>query len=306
MNEHDLAGKWGDPICEAQQAELQGYLDHWNTETEHGKRKSPFDGVELTGADVFWLATETGRDDSQDVSRYLPNLHLEGAILLEAHLEGADLRGAHLEGAILRFAHLEQASLLYAHLASADLFEAHLEGANLARTSLEQANLSLVHLEGADLTEAHLEGADLRAAYLDAATTLDSAVLGNGIRESVALADVRWGGVNVTTVDWSRVRLLGDELSGRRSRATGERHRRWEQYRALVEAVRAYRQVAAVLRSQGLLEDGNRFDYRGLVLQRRTFLLSGRIPQRIFSAIQAMLTGYGYRTPAVSHGTSCL
>src|ERR1044071_1285219 len=63
--------RWGDPISEERQAELQGYLDRWEAETDHGERKGPFDlgasrtgiphGVPLTGADVSWLA-ESGRN----------------------------------------------------------------------------------------------------------------------------------------------------------------------------------------------------------------------------------------------------
>src|SRR5260221_11372319 len=53
--------RWGDPISEERQAELQDYLDRWQAETEaeHGERKGPFAGVPLTGADVFYLAART-------------------------------------------------------------------------------------------------------------------------------------------------------------------------------------------------------------------------------------------------------
>ena len=70
--------RWGDPISAERQAELQGYLDRWEAETDHGTRKGPFDGVRLsdlrlTGADVSWLAEQSGRDQYGQV----PNLHLE-------------------------------------------------------------------------------------------------------------------------------------------------------------------------------------------------------------------------------------
>jgi hypothetical protein len=35
--------RWGDPISEERQAELQDYLDRWAAETDHGKRMGPFD-----------------------------------------------------------------------------------------------------------------------------------------------------------------------------------------------------------------------------------------------------------------------
>src|SRR5690242_1647704 len=94
--------RWGDPIREERQAELQGYLDLWESEIGYSARRGPFDsdgwkgtgtaGPHLTGADVFWLAeqSEHGRFGG------VPYLHLEGAILGWTHLEGTDLRGAHL------------------------------------------------------------------------------------------------------------------------------------------------------------------------------------------------------------------
>jgi hypothetical protein len=66
------------PIGEERQAQLQGYLDRWAAETDHSERNGPFDrlgeaGVQLTGADVFWLAQQSGRDERGA----MPNLHLE-------------------------------------------------------------------------------------------------------------------------------------------------------------------------------------------------------------------------------------
>ena len=96
--------KWGDPISSERQAELQGYLDRWEAETDHGEHKGPFDngphrpGVLLNGADVSWLAEQSGRDEIGRV----PNLHLEGATLTQALLAHASLRAAHLERADLR------------------------------------------------------------------------------------------------------------------------------------------------------------------------------------------------------------
>jgi hypothetical protein len=75
--------RWGEPITPERQAELQGMLDAWNAPgADHDQRQSPFDGVHLTGAEVSWLAEQSGRTDYGRV----PNLHLEGALLSEAHL----------------------------------------------------------------------------------------------------------------------------------------------------------------------------------------------------------------------------
>jgi hypothetical protein len=69
-----LNNGWRQPITEERQAELQGYLDRWEAETDHGKRKGPYDGVKLSGADTYWMAEQSQRD----ISYELPNFHLEG------------------------------------------------------------------------------------------------------------------------------------------------------------------------------------------------------------------------------------
>lgn len=115
----ETGDKWGDPIS----PERQGYLDWWEAETNHGQRTGPFDNVQLTGADVHWLANQSGYDALDGV----PNLHLEGADLREARLQGTDLRAAHLERANLWGIHLEAASLRGAHLEDSNLIDSHPE-----------------------------------------------------------------------------------------------------------------------------------------------------------------------------------
>ncbi len=94
------APKWGDPISEERQAELQGFLDAWNAPgADHGERKGPFDRTRLsdeeqrrlplTAAEVFWLAE---RVRPYELGPLL-DLHLEGAYLFGASLEGAYLLG---------------------------------------------------------------------------------------------------------------------------------------------------------------------------------------------------------------------
>lgn len=77
--------RWGAPI----RSERQGYLGRGVRDADHSERKGPFDWnyckVYLTGADVFWLAEQSGRSASDHV----PHLHLENANLNEAYLEGA-------------------------------------------------------------------------------------------------------------------------------------------------------------------------------------------------------------------------
>ncbi|MGO8946253.1 MAG: pentapeptide repeat-containing protein [Ktedonobacterales bacterium] len=177
----EQAPKWGDPISPERQAELQGYLNRWQSETDHGERKGPLDGIALTGADLSWLADQSERDGSGLV----PNLHLEGAFLSEASLQGAFLRGAHLE--------------------RSNLMQAYLEGAELASA----------HLEGADLRAAHLEHADLTATWFDKESSL-----GDTILTSVSLDQISFDQTNLTVVDWSLVTILGDEQTARVSKDT--------------------------------------------------------------------------------------
>ncbi len=320
-----LASKWGDPISAERRAEMQGILDAWDAPAaDHGDRKGPFDRAPLTGADVFWLAE---RMRTHDVFHSVPNLHLEGANLREAHLAGAFLRGVHLEAANLSGAHLERAYLPQAHLEGADLSEAHLAGVFLREAHLEGANLIVAHLKEASLREAHLEQADLRGAHLEGAgltgTHLEGAYLHGAHLEratlrgaqmdgktllqnatvakppsllgrlfprntSTALGDIRWGGVgtvDLTAVKWSHVARLGDEreagfLDGTEAHAT---------------VVRAYRQLAAQLRAQGLSEVADRFSYRAQIRQRSVLLRQWRLGQYLLSWFLALLAGYGYQ-----------
>ena len=227
--------------------------------------------------------------------------HLERADLGYVHLEGADLALAHLEEATLDAAHLEGTLLLGAHLKRAYLDAAHLEGAFLAWARLENAYLSRAHLEGAILDAAHLEGADLRAATLDGKTILIDAILAESPtlldrllnwlpltrrNTSASFGDVRWGGVgtvDLTAVQWDPVLRLGDE----RAAALGGDARE--------AVVRAYRQLAAQLRAQGMSEMADRFAYRAQIRQRAVLLRRFRLGPYLFSWFLAVLAGYGYR-----------
>lgn len=246
----------------------------------------------------------------------LINAHLEGALLHGAHLEGASLIEAHLGEAFLDDAHLEKSNLFQSHLCGANLSFAHLEGANLIRASLEEANLSfahlqgtllsearleganlmMAHLEGANLTRTHLEGARLQRASLDSTTVLDGAMLSDGRHKFAFLADVRWGGVNLTDVDWSSMKVLGDEYEARRRKARGRRAKeKTERLGEFKAAVHANRQLALVLRSQGMNEEADHFAYRAQLLQRVVYRRQRRLLKYIFSWFLDLLAGYGYQ-----------
>jgi Pentapeptide repeats (8 copies) len=133
--------RWGDPISEQRQAELQGYLDRWAAETDHGERRGPFDEAQLTGAEVFWLA---GR------------VRTAYGSVPELRLEGADLRNAHLEGAILNGASLDKTS----RLNDAVLADASFDQVTFDNTNLTVVDWSLVDILGDERTACERKGSD--------------------------------------------------------------------------------------------------------------------------------------------------
>jgi uncharacterized protein YjbI with pentapeptide repeats len=323
---------WGASISEGRQLKLQEVADRqqaWVAKPEMRRQaelqrlaqyraprhtpRVPLAAVELTGADVFWLAAYSLSGPAGDLARSkaalrdtlrlpaLPDLHLEGADLAGARLEGANLSLAHLEGANLSLAHLEGAHLAGARLEGAKLARAHLERAHLAAAHLEDANLVGAHLEGADLTQAYLDGADATQAHLDGSTTLTAAILASGagwlaavtrvlfghpVYRAISLADVRWNGANLTGADWSGLPRLGDERGERwwwRSRAEAER------------APRANIQLAKQLDGAGLKDDADRFFYQAHICRRGIHLLRGRPLRWLFSWVLFAIAGYGYR-----------
>jgi uncharacterized protein YjbI with pentapeptide repeats len=196
--------------------------------------------------------------------RYMAGVHLQGANLSQAHLEGAVLQGAHLDGATLRGTHLEEANLFRAYLKDAYLRGAHLEEAKLRGT----------RMEGAYLPEAHLQGADLRNAFFDNASNLERITLNEAKHGCALLADVQWGSVNLSVVNWLQLKILGDEYKARQreisipARTAREKGKLLEDYH---EAVRAYRQLANAMRAQGMNEEAIPFAYRAQLLQRKVY-----------------------------------
>jgi uncharacterized protein YjbI with pentapeptide repeats len=304
----------------------------------------PFSEIEpkLTRADIEWLLAthENGRGpvDWRDFSqREREGLDLRGANLSSENLdilpltrmcgsyEGRiffgteqqlDKTRVHLEWTKLQEAHLEGANLSGAYLAHADLRRAYLEEADLFGARLEGTNLDGAHLEGANLQDAHLEGASFRGAFFDTTTNLKNVTLGNEKMGFASLADVHWGDVNLSVIDWAQVKMLGEErLAWQANEHHGNeriKNKRLDRFREtrlekFKVAVRVNRQLASVLRDRGLSEEANHFAYRSQILQRIVFRLqtfeSGvKLRQRVrmfFSWIGSgfldLLAGYGYR-----------
>ena len=297
-----------------------------------------------------WRTLPTAQLEAAAIHAERANLtaaRLEGAVLQGAHLEGARLRGAALTEADLSFAHLEGARLNGVHAARARLLGASLEEAVLAGARLEGAVLSSATLAGAELFAAHLAGArlneaqlcgvqrdaatlarlraldpaapetlpgaDLAGIFFDSTTALDEAALGDELHGSVSVADARWGGANLAVVDWTPLRMLGDERAAREpldaSGTPKDTDARLAEFRT---AVRASRQLAVALREQGLNEQADLFAYRAQVLQREVLRREARrkpLPgeqhawrkralrggQYVFSLFLDGLAGYGYR-----------
>jgi hypothetical protein len=127
---------------------------------------------------------------------------------------------------------------------------------------------------------------------MDAATTVTSATLDARTR----LADVVWNAVPITRLNWDDVAILGDEqIARQRTIADGRPKGHYPRLSEYRDAVLANRQVATLLRSQGLNEPADRFAYRAQVLQRRVLRLQGMWQQAFGSWILDRVAGHGYK-----------
>jgi hypothetical protein len=163
-------------------------------------------------------------------------------------------------------------------------------GTDLSRAMLGSANLSRATLINTDLSRAalgsaNLSGARFYGAFFDTRTMLNNVVFSDEVAKSVGVLDVHWGGVNLAVVNWEPVKKLGDEYAARSSNTQSD-------YQC---AVRANRQLAVVLREQGLNEEADRFAYRAQVLQREVWRHQHRYLKYIGSWLLWLLAGHGYR-----------
>jgi uncharacterized protein YjbI with pentapeptide repeats len=305
---------------------LQGKLD---AARDSRYRIYPFQGVPLNRADIEWLLAvhDNGKgpvhwdDASQQHRRGLD-------------LRGADLRGADLSllpltrtrmgmtAAEWLAASPEQRQQATTHMEGANLFKAHLERVNGIEARLEGANLQLAHLEGAVLYSAHfegkrldaseletirqvwpscpetLQGANLKGSYMDETTDLEEALLGDRTT-AACLADIRWGNVNLAVINWNGMIQTGDEILARQPQdsATGKRKAPKQRKAEFAAAVRSSRQLAAILRNQGLNEEADRFAFRAQNCHRQILRRDGRksLGAYLGSLSLYLLAGYGYR-----------
>jgi uncharacterized protein YjbI with pentapeptide repeats len=215
---------------------------YWSDESQRKRDGLDLRGADLHGEDLSGLPLarmQGGLTQGSDWN----NATTEQRETAAVHLEGANLRGSNLEGAILNKAHLEGADLRSVHLEGATLNYTHLEGKTLPIDSQRQVRKNVQII---------LPPANLREVFFDTTTHIDFPILGDEKSGFISLSDVRWGGTNLAVIDWSLVNMLGDE-----SKAL-QQHRLID-YR---QAVRANRQLAVALQTQGLNEIANRFAYR--------------------------------------------
>jgi uncharacterized protein YjbI with pentapeptide repeats len=273
----------------------------------------PFKDVKLSRADVEWLLAthNNGRgpinwnDESQRANKgldlrganlrlvdlhHLPLARMQGGLGFEqwthATEEQRDSAVVHMEKAILKWAHLEGAFLRGAHLEGVSFFRAH----------LQDAHLDEAHLENTFFNEAHLE-----------IVVLTGAILNDERHVGPHLVDIYWGSTNLAVVQWSKVRILGEEQEAQQKEREGIVKSKGMRLKEFERATRANRQLAGTLRNQGLDEEAIRFAYRAQVLQKNVLrfqvLQSGiNLIQRlrifgswIFSWFLYLLAGYGYR-----------
>ncbi len=141
---------------------------------------------------------------------------------------------------------------------------------------------------------------------------MEGALLGNIIladenHVGPVIVDTQWSTTNLAIVDWSQVTMLGDEYKVRKTMRDAQVKNKDEWLWYYERAVRANRQLAVALQSQGLNEHAARFAYRAQVLQKHIFFLQmlksrTKIRQRgqalwtwLFSWFLFLLAGYGYK-----------
>jgi uncharacterized protein YjbI with pentapeptide repeats len=296
-------------------ARLQGSIGKYNYTEE--QRQSAM--IKIDGA----FLRDTHLEDAFLSGITLQNVFLRNAYLQEANLSGSKLlnvkmRSARFTGADLSYIHLENSFLPSANFIDANLSEAkfidvdatssrfnkaRLIGIRLERVDLQNANFEEVVLTDATLKEVNLEkaqfqGADLSGSQLDA-IKLGEVILSNKKHIGSVLADMQWEHTNLSIIDWSQIKILGDEDEAcQKYGKDGDYNYLKSKSSRLIEyqrAVRANRQLAVTLRDQGLNEEADRFAYRAQRLQQEIRRRQHKYLKYIGSCILWLLAGYGYR-----------
>lgn len=288
----------------------------------------PLDDVDLSGAHLELVSLyRASLNRAHFTQAFLTGTNLSRAKLLghadfkHAQLQGADLSEAQLDDADLHLASMQYADLRKASLCHADLLGAELEGADLRNAHLEGADLSQAHLEGRvlDATQdkgelaayrtwvpdfpADLPGANLSLAYFDIATRMDGTTLGNR-RSFARVVDAHWQGANLAVTNWPKQPILGEELEARDMlkslKSKGIKLAAPGGASVILEpALRANRQMATELKSQGLAEQAIHFSRRAQLLETRIQLEQrkwiGPLTTLLLDSLANAFAGYGYK-----------
>jgi hypothetical protein len=255
----------------------------------------PFGGIELSRSDVEWLLHHHGPIELEEAAKSYPRkgVDLRGAVL--DHIDLHSLPLTRMKGGLTWYERGEDVP------ADKTLWEA-------ASVKMRGADLHKTHLERADLFWAHLEGANLAGVYFDPITDLVGLHLGGGKPGAAKVADLHWNEANLAVVPLKSIDMLGDERCATESKlATGEQKPLELRTIETRDAIRANRQLAAVLQSQGLNDLANHFTYRaqrldaqmlGLELRDRELGLRqrlGKVAALVFSKTLNGLAGYGHK-----------
>ncbi len=288
--------------------------------------KAPYEGVNIhTRGELSWVSRERGWVAEDDES---PAPNLSGADLTWANLCGVDLNVANLRGATLLRTNLSGAKLDLADLSGANLHGANLSGADLRDATLSGADLSEARMNADTcLTDATL---DARTRLVDVVwngvpvTRLnweDIAMLGDeaeardpqGKRHELWAnsRDSRaWASMRVKPrIPKSRIPKEPPNANGlgqsepvmwpapnaKELKAMLRNSVQLYNLVAYQDAVMANRQVATVLRDQGLNEDADRFAYRAHLLQRQVLRRQRRWGRAFGSRLLDVVAGYGYK-----------
>jgi uncharacterized protein YjbI with pentapeptide repeats len=277
-------------------AARQDYLtERYNNQQEPVYSAHPFAGIKLDRADMEWLLAQYHAGDWSDATwadRYHvkhKGLDFSGVIVSYSNLSGLPLQHTSFAHAQMHHTRLEDAQLEGSYLRDAEL-----ERAMLIRAHLEKVNLRWAHLQGANLDYAYLAGANLGRAVLDATTLMHGIHLSDKLHGAAFLADVRWADANLGVLNWTSI--VGDESVARQKhRDDGTIKDSKTQRDDARRAVRTYRQLATVLRSQGMNEEADRFAYRARFCQRTVLRQQRHIITYVGSVFLDLLAGYGYR-----------
>lgn len=250
--------------------------------------------------DDFNLAEQFARDhyfttaDLRDVNlsfAVLPGIKLNSANLANAILLEADLAGAQFVDADLSDARLRKADCSGANFQNATMIRTHCR-----RTNFSQANLTFASLQSARFSVADLRGARMVGVHLDASTILSEALFD----QHTELGDIIWNDALLTRVEWEQVQRLGDEAFN-----LGRAKNRTQRIVALRNAARAYKGLAALLKSQGVAIPAARFRLRAQRLERQAIRLEHKYLNWLGSVILDAVAGYGER-PGRSFGAYLL